>query len=77
MTVVHFIRFIVKILLFVVLFPFFLLWTFIRCAVFKAALVKELRKAGIPKSHAKALAREMSISRFFNRKRNLFCKPAE
>jgi hypothetical protein len=68
MTAIHFIKFIVKILLFIVLLPFFLLWACIRYAIFKSALTKELKNAGMPKSRAKALARELSIPRFFTAK---------
>ena len=68
MTLIRFVKFIIKVLLLIVLFPFFLLWAYIRYKIFRFALIKSLRNASMPKDYAKDLAKEMSITKLFNRK---------
>ena len=68
MILIHFIKFIIKVLLFIVLLPFFLLWASIRYRIFSFALIKSLRNASMPKDYAKDLAKEMNITKLFNRK---------
>ena len=68
MTVVHFIKFIIKLLLFIVLLPFFLLWIYLRYRIFRFALITAMKEANMPKDYAKELAREMSIRKFLFQK---------
>ena len=68
MTVIRYVKFVIKLLLFIILLPFFLLWAYVRYRIFKFALIKAMKKANMPKNYAKKLAREMSISSFLNRK---------
>ena len=68
MTVIHFIKFIIKLLLFIVLLPFFLVWVYVRCRIFRFSLIKAMKKANMPKDYAKELANEMSMFKFLNRK---------
>ena len=68
MTAVHYIKSIIKLLLFIVLLPFLLLWGCARYRVFRLSLIKALREAGVPKSAARELARDMKIRKLFQRK---------
>ena len=68
MTVIHFIKFIIKLLLVIVLVPFFLLWAYVRCRIFRFSLIKAMKKTSMPKDYAKELANEMSIKKFFSQK---------
>ena len=68
MTVTHFVKFTIKILLLIILLPFFLLWACVRYHIFKFTLIKAMREANMPKDYANELAREMSIAKIFTQK---------
>jgi len=63
MAAVHYIKFMARLLIFIVLLPVFLLWAYIRQRVFKRALINSLQSAGMSDEHATRLAREAGIGR--------------
>ena len=65
MTVIHFVKFVIKLLLVIILLPFFLLWVYVRYRIFRFSLIKETRKTNMPKDYSKDLANEMSIKKMF------------
>jgi len=66
MTVIHFVKFIIKLLLVIVLLPFFLLWVYVRYRIFRFSLIKAMKKTSMPKDYAKELANVMSIKNFLS-----------
>jgi len=68
MTVIHFVKFVIKLLLVIFLLPFFLLWAYVRYRIFRFSLIKEMKKANMPKDYAIKLANEMSIKNFLSQK---------
>lgn len=63
-TAIHIIKFIIKILLFIILLPFFMTWIYVRYRLFRYVLMQELINAGISKDYAKRLADEMQLKKF-------------
>jgi len=61
MTAIHFTKFIIKVLLFIVLIPFLILWFYVRYRIFRHVLIKNMVESNMPKDFAKSLAHEMSI----------------
>ena len=64
MTVVHFIKFTIRLLLLVILLPFIALWVGVKYYIFKSTLIRALSDSGMPSAYAKMLAREMWIMKF-------------
>jgi len=65
-TAIHIIKFIIKLLLLIIFFPFFLVWAGSRYLTFKYVLVSNMIKSGMQKEYAKKLARTVSISSIFS-----------
>ena len=63
-TVVLVVKTIVLIILLLAFLPFILLWVWLRGMIYRAALKRELRKAGLPDRFAKEAADEMRIRNF-------------
>ena len=66
MTIVHFGKLTIKLILLVVLLPFVAVWAFVRYRIFRFSLISEMTKANMPVDYAKELAREMSIGKLFS-----------
>jgi hypothetical protein len=56
-TVIHYLKFIIKLILYLALLPFYLLWILSRILSYKSQLKKGLLEAGVPREAAKELAR--------------------
>lgn len=64
-TAISFLRSLVRLLLFLILLPFLLLRLFLRYRLYKAALIRGLEQAGMPKASAKDLAGSMKPTDWF------------
>ena len=60
-TVIHISKFIIKLLLLIIFFPFFLVWAVGKYFIFKYVLTSNLVKSGLPKGYAKELAGSVSL----------------
>lgn len=65
-TIVLIIKVIVLLVLLLLFFPFILLWFWIRFKTHRAALVRELRKAGLPEPFVTEAANELRMQSLFN-----------
>lgn len=61
----HFIKFIIKLLLFIIFLPLILLWLLIRYLIYRAALIHNMVKSGMPKKAAKDFAKEVNPIKMF------------
>ncbi|NLX76057.1 MAG: hypothetical protein GXZ01_01590 [Clostridiaceae bacterium] len=58
MTVIRFIKFVLKLLLFIILLPVLAILVLLRMCHYRMVLVKHMILSGMPKEYAKQLARE-------------------
>lgn len=66
MTVFYIIKFIFKILLFIILLPFIIIWLLIVYAKYKYFLIKNLVESGMPADMAKEIAKETKPSKMLD-----------
>lgn len=66
MTVYYIIKFILRILLFIILMPFIILWLCMVYAKYKYYLIKNLVESGMPKDMAKIIAKETKPSKMLD-----------
>ena len=61
MAVLHIIKFVIKLLLFIVLLPFLISWFLFRIWHYKIVFVKNMMQSGMPKEYAKKLGKEIKL----------------
>jgi len=61
MTVIHIVKFVVKLLLFIVFLPILLPFILVRLLCYRAVLVRNMVKSGMPEEYAKMLANETKL----------------
>jgi|LFRM01.1.fsa_nt_gb hypothetical protein len=67
MTAIRLIKSIALILLYIVLLPVWILLILLKMAIYKTVLTKNMVKSGIPKEHARQMAKEMSLTNLVTR----------